>query len=106
MIDAASVSSEEDGFHLSLGGDFEDEMSEYLLSVRSGGDSMGFRISSDAAIQLYEDVVKEIGPWYAEMRATARAILGVVDGDAGEGYDLDDPKHPTYHERMSGYADD
>lgn len=30
---------------------------------------------------------------------------GIPPIDDGEGYDLSDPKHPTYHERMSDFAD-
>ena len=40
--------------------------------------------------------------WDGERVLPPAGIPSIHDG---EGYTLDDPKHPTYHERMSDFAD-
>jgi hypothetical protein len=54
------------------------------------------------AEQLYNQARVEIGPWLREAeeaRASMPPNFGEEDEDSG--YDLSDPKHPTYHDRMS-----
>ena len=49
------------------------------------------------------------GPWLCDLHGAVTPVwerLEVPTGDEDDsGYDLDDPKHPTYHDRMSALAD-
>jgi hypothetical protein len=52
------------------------------------------------ALEFEDEVRRELRPYALEAyhaRATKPASY-----DEGDGYDLDDPKHPTYYERMVG----
>ena len=61
----------------------------------------------DVVLDFYASVQKEIRPYVLEAES-ARRSLPVDGADLGvefqSGYALDDPKHPTYHERMVGDA--
>ena len=52
------------------------------------------------ALEFEDEVRKELRPYALEAHH-ARATM-VSAYDASEAYDLDDPKHPTYYERMVG----
>ena len=61
------------------------------------------------ALEFYEEVQRELRPWYLEAESARSAVAagaslneyltGTPDVDP-DAYALDDPKHPTYHERM------
>ena len=69
--------------------------------------------------QLYDRVKAAIGPWlrereeaFAEFKAGAHEYAVAIREDGSLrmepdecGYDPTDPKHPTYHDRMSAIAD-
>jgi len=59
-----------------------------------------FRVADPEA--LLTAVWDAVAPWLAERDA---ARVSMPARDDGDGYALDDPKHPTYHERMSGLWD-
>lgn len=88
-LDGVLIEAEEDGFHLIASG----EEGEWR-----------FRLPSSIALELMRAVDREIRPWWQEAES-ARAQGPVIVGDSWDesftGYELDDPKHPTYHERMS-----
>jgi hypothetical protein len=52
------------------------------------------------ALEFEDEVRKELRP-YALEAYHARATMPSSDDEA-DGYDLDDPKHPTFYERMVG----
>ena len=62
------------------------------------------------AIEFYENVQAELGGWAREALEARHAVRSGVTreeyldsgyrDELGSGYALDDPKHPTYHERM------
>jgi hypothetical protein len=80
----------------------------YQLHIHTDeGEYLIVDIHADA-IKFYENVRREIGPWAHEAESARQAVkrgvtldeyVGRVHDD-GEGYDLDDPKHPTFYERM------
>lgn len=95
-LDSATLDSDEDGFTLALTTDEAD----YRICV-----------DLDAGRQLLV-ALEPLREWIAEGdrqrvlydRASPQeraAVLRVVD-DSDCGYALDDPKHPTYYERMVG----
>lgn len=53
------------------------------------------------ALDLEEQVRKTLRP-YALEAYEARYTMPASDDEQADGYDLDDPKHPTYYERMVG----
>lgn len=108
MIDEARIEAEEDGFDLILTGDVVEEVQRYLDD--QDADSILLRLSQDAAIQLLAQAQKTLGPWVADYefyraeyhRSSPRGACRVLGHDDDCGYDLSDPKHPTYAERMVG----
>jgi hypothetical protein len=52
------------------------------------------------ALEFEDEERKELRP-YALEAVHARATMP-SSYDEGDGYDLDDPKHPTFYERMVG----
>ena len=100
------IECEENGFHIIIDGDSVDP--EYQAGTYS------WRIEDPE--QLYDRVKAAIGPWlyerdqaFAEFRQAARYGTGPAvafvcsreDVDESGGYDRADPKHPSYHDRMS-----
>ena len=86
----------------------DDDEGRYILIINTYGmDHLRIDIH-DVVLEFYDQVRKEIGPYAAEA-ASARAAVrsgvtlaaytGAAD-DQDSGYALDDPKHPTFHERM------
>lgn len=82
-IDGVLIESEEDGFHLILSG----AQAEYRFHIHG------------VALELLRAVDREIRPWQEEAE-TAERYRTVLENLGA--YAPDDPKHPTYHERMSG----
>ena len=95
-VDDIKIIADEDGFYLDIG---------ELAPVR---------IEDPEA--LYDEVKRVIGPWLYE-RDMAKATMptdeawtdpwtGEPDPNAdATAYALNDPKHPTYHDRMSEVSD-
>lgn len=81
--DSISVESEDDGFWLHVAA----EIGLYTFPVGDGHELL--------------EAVKPIADHWAEGRRLAAEHQQIDDG----AYALDDPKHPTYHERMSDLAD-
>lgn len=87
------IEADEDGMHLLL----EDE----------DGERYDFNIQLVAYAFAASPGLRDLLDWYREGESVRRehgASAGRLDAD--EGYALEDPKHPTYHDRMSGLADD
>ena len=89
----------------------EEDEGRFQLHVWAGDDHMIFDIHADA-LKFYENVVREIRPWFLEAEHARQAVNAGVSlkaytgaaEDQDDGYALDDPKHPTYHDRMVGDA--
>src|SRR5579859_1251587 len=104
------IDSEEDGFWLEV---IDDEDNGYPLDENGAKVSFptyGYRVRIDNPEHLYELVKSELGPWIDEMR-DARAEYEAsrkwgYNPDEDSGYALTDPKHPTFHDRMSSLYDD
>ncbi len=87
----------------------EDE-GHYTLDIETDeGDRLRVDIHG-VVLKFYDDVRREIGPYAYEADMARRDIatgtfsvraemLGAI-ADQDTGYALDDPKHPTYHDRM------
>jgi hypothetical protein len=62
----------------------------------------------DVALALEDEVRRELRPYALEAAEARRAVAGgrtlaqYLGQNDGDGYALDDPKHPTYYERMVG----
>jgi hypothetical protein len=94
--DSIRIESDEDGFHLIIN----------CFSSSSQLSQLGvfdFRIQ-DIAEEFYTEVKNTIGPWLYE-RDSARGWAPATADFRSAEYALDDPKHPTYHERMSEIHD-
>lgn len=103
-IESVKIESDERGFELHL---TDDDGTRYVLNVHA------------VAARLLKATQDEIGAWLEEGRRLAdeheRELCrhgypeGCPDCDAPahlptvlkDGYELSDPKHPTYHERMT-----
>lgn len=80
---SCKIECDEDGFHLIVSTD--------------GCARFDFRLEDPA------ELVSALAPvieWLAEAASVRRIFESAADA-----YDLDDPKHPTYHERMSALWD-
>jgi len=55
------------------------------------------------ALEFEDEVRRELRP-YALEAASARATMP-ASYDTADGYELDDPKHPTWHDRMATIHD-
>jgi hypothetical protein len=99
-IDKIRFESDENGWELVLEGDFVETFQRYLASdtcvVRLNMHGVAFDLCGTRGMH-------ELLMWAAEGRAAQREVA--ASADDGDGYALDDPKHPTYHDRMSGHAD-
>ena len=95
-VEQVSIESDEQGFELHL-------LLDDDICTHSSQDGWLVLNIHGVAEELYDVVKGSIGPWLQE-RGAARASW--PGPDAGDGYALDDPKHPTYHERYAGAADD
>ena len=104
IAEEIKIECEENGFHLCVDGE------TWLIADPEA---------------LYDHVKATIGPWlrerdeaFAEFRQAVKNGTGPAAeyfackdpegdwiADQREAYALDDPKHPTYHERMSEIAD-
>ena len=95
------VDSDEDGYSLF----FTDSDSGQSISINIHG----------LTLEFYAAVQKEIRPYVLEAESARNAVsaglsraqyLGITGPpeDENSGYELDDPKHPTYHDRMVGDA--
>jgi hypothetical protein len=106
-IDGVLIDPDENGFHLILSG----EEHEY-----------NFTLDQHSARELMNAVKTEIEPWWAEAlsawaernpssqpseRAQAEIRIDEMYARAatGDPYDQNDPKHPDYHDTMSGIWD-
>lgn len=93
-IDEVMIEGGEAGWHLVI----------YIHDAPAGDDLHRFRIGLPD--QFKAEVDRTIGAWLAEgeaVRASMPAGIGTEAADTG--YAFDDPKHPTYHDRMSDAAD-
>ena len=84
----------------------EEDEGRFVLVLETDDGEQQFEIHG-VALELYEQVQREIRPWYLEAESARQAVArGVsreeyLNGTSEDGYALDDPKHPTYHERMT-----
>ncbi len=98
-VEGVKIESDERGFelHLIVGDDIDvDEQGRAILNVHA------------VAEELYDAVKASIGPWLAERDNAYQEWR--VSRAAGEptndcGYALDDPKHPTFHDRYAAAGD-
>ena len=82
----------------------DDDDGRFLLVVTTEhGDRFAFDIHA-IALEVEAEVRRELRPYALEAQH-ARATMP-PSYDAAEAYALDDPKHPTYHDRMSSIYDD
>ncbi len=103
------IDSEENGFWLTV---VDDEDTGKPLDENGHEVSFptyGYRLRIEDPEHLYELVKSELGPWIDEMR-DARADFETqrrygYNPDEDSGYELSDPKHPTFYERMADRAD-
>lgn len=79
----------------------EEDEGRFVLVLHTDNGPERFEIHS-CAIELYEQVRREIGPWVREAEMARATMPQPYDG---EGYDLDDPKHPDWHSTMAGVWD-
>lgn len=96
-VEGVRIDSDERGFELHV---IVDEWPE------DGGSGLMILNVQAVAEELFDAVKSSIGPWlqerdaaYLEWQATRSSSDGVYD------FELDDPKHPTFHERMADAAD-
>lgn len=107
-VDELRIESDEGGFELHLWLDEDIEVpadGRIVLNIQR------------VAMTLQEEVERTIGPWAAEAHSVrveweaSRGPLPPVNDEypdhdlSDEGYDLDDPKHPTFRERMADWVD-
>lgn len=91
----------------------QEDKREYLLVVSEihvdeGPDRVSFWLTDAEAVLLYEAVEAGIGDYVREMRQAKEEFEQARWADPpepGEGYELDDPKHPSYHDNMTGFYD-
>lgn len=84
-IDEIKIFGDEDGFH--------------VIVHTDDGDRHEYRVGLPD--QIKTEVDRTIGAWLAEGELV-RALHSVPDTD---GYDKSDPKHPMWHDTMSGIYD-
>lgn len=84
---------------------------DWTAHFSDGGMLLRFDLGAEEIIELCEQLERSrFLEHYYEMKAERRAFErgetppGVAADDDSSGYALDDPKHPTYHERMVGDA--
>jgi hypothetical protein len=90
-----------------------DEDGYSLVAVDSdSGKSITIGVQ-DIVFEFYAAVQREIRPYILEAESARTAVASGMSREEYLGtpdltgaYELDDPKHPTYHERMSGLHDD
>ncbi len=87
-VEALKIVGDEHGFELHL---TDTDGQRFILNVHA------------VAGDLLEQARSEIGEWYAEGKALAaeQELELESEEDPDRGYDRDDPKHPTWHERMT-----
>jgi hypothetical protein len=85
--DDITVDSDDDGFH---------------VTVYTGDSAHDFTVGDGRTLL---EAVKPIADHWAEGAVAAAEHQRHLDAADGSGYDLDDPKHPTYHERVADLAD-
>ena len=85
--DAVTVRSDEQGYELFIETDEGDNITVNIQSV---------------VLDFYAAVQREVRPYVLEAESARRSLP--IDPDEFEGYELTDPKHSTYHERMVGDA--
>jgi hypothetical protein len=97
-VEEIRIESDERGFelHIVVGDDIDvDDQGRAILNVQA------------VAEELYDAVKASIGPWLAERDNAYREWQASrAAGELDDGYELDDPKHPTFYERYAGAADD
>lgn len=84
------VDSDEDGFHLIVRDSNGQEYDFHIQGAYEFAGSPGLRALLD---------------WRIEGESVRAALRELPTGAEGEGYDLDDPKHPGYREHMAEGAD-
>jgi hypothetical protein len=101
-IEGIKIECDEDGWHLILEGDFVDTFKSYLADESAG--EINLRFFDDVALKLANEETKQIRLWWQEGQAAAASYIPPVEPhDCG--YELSDPKHPTFHDRMAEYTD-
>lgn len=87
-----------------------DEQGYELFIETDEGDNITVNIQS-IVFDFYAAVQREVRPYVLEAESARTGPRPVDisgyrdDGEREFGYALDDPKHPTYHDRMSGIHD-
>ena len=84
---------------------------QHVDRIKIDTDEQGFTLGIDGetynihgvALELYDQVVKEIGPWVREAEI-ARTTMP-PSYEPGEAYSADDPKHPDWHDAMADMWD-
>jgi hypothetical protein len=71
----------------------EEDEGRFVLVLHTDNGPERFEIHS-CAIELYEQVRREIGPWVREAQIARATMPGPVDDG---GYDRSDPKHSDWH---------
>lgn len=88
----------------------DDEGRIVLIVETDEGDTVTVNIHN-VALEFYADVQRKLRPYALEADDARRAVaagvslksyVGAAEDDDDCGYALDDPKHPTYYERMVG----
>lgn len=81
----------------------QEEQGIELVIETEGGDTV--RVNVQACVfDFHRAFMREVHSYVLEAEH-ARRSLPIDSHDADLGYALDDPKHPTYHERMAGHWD-
>ncbi len=98
VIDEIRIESDENGWELVLSGDFVQAFTDYLndagaTEVRLSLHSAAWDFANSRGLAALED-------WAEQGREVKREMAVAVDPNDGGGYEPDDPKHPTYYERM------
>lgn len=81
-----------------------DEFGWYMQVDTEDGDCFVVRLDMEQALDLAQKQTSRIREWWAEGQVAAASHQRELDikDSASEGYSLDDPKHPTYYDRMVG----
>ncbi len=85
-VESVKIETDDRGFELHL---TDTDGQKFVLNVHG------------VAGTLLEQAREEIGEWYAQGKALAAEHELELARLEGDGYDSDDPKHPTWHERMT-----
>lgn len=104
-IEGIKIDCDEGGFFLVLEGDFVDAFDAYLSRDEC---TLHLRLPQDVAVKLALEETKQIRLWWQDGQDAAAVYQRerlYVSPEDDCGYDLNDTKHPTFHDRMSEYTD-